>query len=104
MWISNKIFDFLSSTREDLIKSNTERDTLRAELQKANILCDWLRLQVNTLQMERTQLIEKAFGIKVPVPVIEKASVSGEANSMEDFSFDDIGDELAKKLGLPTYN
>lgn len=104
MWISNKIFDFLSTTREELIKTQSERDLLRVELQKANILSDWLRLQVNSLQTERTQLLDKAYGIKVPTPIIEKTPAPGQDNSLEEFSFDDIGDELAKKLGLPTYN
>ena len=54
--------------------------------------------------MERQQLLDKAYGVKVPAPQIEKAPLPGEPNSIDEFSFDDVGDEVAKKLGLPVYN
>jgi hypothetical protein len=97
MWLSNRLFDLLNSNRDEVIKLRTERDSLKEELVRSQILSDWLRLQVNTLQIERAGLLEKAHGIRVPAPLIEKAPVKY-------FSFDDVGDEVAKKLGLPTYN
>ena len=104
MWISTKIFELLSSNRDEVVKLRTERDALRDELSRANILSDFFRLQINSLQMERQQLLDKAYGIKVPAPLIEKVPVRGEEHSIEEFSFDDVGDEVAKKLGLPVYN
>ena len=104
MWISTKIFDLLSSNRDEVVKLRTERDSYRDELSRANILNDFFRLQINSLQMERQQLLDKAYGVKVPAPQIEKAPLPGEPNSIDEFSFDDVGDEVAKKLGLPVYN
>lgn len=104
MWIPRSFFDLFSTSRDEVIKLRTERDSFRDELSRANILNDWLRLQINTLQMERSGLIEKVYGIRVPAPLLEKTPTKSEATSTPDFSFEDIGDELAKKLGLPTYN
>lgn len=105
MWVPSKFFDLFSSSRDELVKLRTERDNFRDELSRVNILNDWLRIQINTLQIERSSLLEKAHGIKVPAPQLERSRVTAdEATSTPEFSFDDIGDELAKKLGLPTYN
>lgn len=104
MWIPKQIVDLFSSTRDDLVKAKAERDLFRDQVSQSTILCDWLRLQVNSLQNERAALLEKAYNIRVPVPQIERAPVRGETVSIEDFSFDDVGDEMARKLGLPVYN
>lgn len=104
MWIPAKIFDLFSANRDDLTKARVELDAVKSELTRSQILNDWLRMQINTLQMERTGLIEKAYGIKAPTPILERTPVLSESTSTKDFSFDDIGDELAKKLGLPTYD
>lgn len=104
MWIPGRLFDLLNSNRDEVTKLRSELDSVKSELTRSQILSDWLRLQVNTLQLERQQLLQKAHGITVPAPLIEKAPVKSEELSIKDFSFDDVGDELAKKLGLPTYN
>ena len=80
-----------TSTRDELIKVRTERDTYRDELAKKDVLVDWFRFQVNQLQQERAGLLEKAYGVKTAVPEIVRASKMA---SMEDiFSqaiFEDI--------------
>jgi len=105
MWVPGKLFDLLSGNKEELVKLRTERDLFRDELSRANIFNDFLRVQINTLQMERSQLLKSSYGINVPTPLLEKApAIRNEDHSQPDFTFDDIGDDLAKKLGLPTYN
>lgn len=104
MWISTKLFDLINSNRDEVTKLRAQVDATNAELVRSQILCDWFRLQINTLQLERQQLLEKAHGIRVPAPLIEKAPMKSQETSQPDFSFDDIGEELAKKLGLPSYN
>lgn len=110
MWLSSKIFDLFQISkdsvallREDLVEVRTELDANKAELIRSQILCDWLRMQVNTLQFERTALLEKAYGIRVPAPELVRTPVMGEGTKQDEFSFDDIGNDLAKKLGLPIY-
>lgn len=105
MWISKSFVNLFTSSRDELIKLRTERDNFRDELSRANILNDWMRIQVNTLQMERSQLVEKVYGVRIPTPMLEKTPIiRNENHSQPDFSFEDIGDQLAKTLGLPTYD
>jgi len=105
MWVPKSFVSLFTSTHEDLAKLKAERDLFRDELTKSNLLNDWFRMQINTLQMERTTLLEKAYNIRVPTPQISKAPTLGEfaGPSLENLDFEDIGDAVAKKLGLPIY-
>lgn len=103
MWIPRQIVDLFQSNRDDLVKAKAERDLFRDQLSQSTILCDWLRLQVNSLQNERAALLQKAYNITVPAPQIERQQLRSEELSVKDFSFDDVGDEMARKLGLPVY-
>lgn len=107
MWVSAKFYDLLqlskdtaTSQREDLALLRAERDLLRDQLAKADIFNDWLRVQINSLQFERTGLIEKAYGIRVPTPEITKAPSTRDETALSQFGFDHIDDDMAKKLGI----
>jgi hypothetical protein len=109
MWLPSSVLDLfrisidqVTDLRTDLAVLRAERDTLKAQLVKQEILSDWFRLQVNSLQLERAALLEKAYDIRVPVPSIQRATPPPEFN-LDSFSFDDLGNEMAKKLGLPQY-
>ena len=109
MWIPSKVFDLfriskesVEDLREDLAAVRAERDLLRVQLATSQNHFDWLRTRINVLEAERAQLIEKAYGIKVPVPEIVRTPTSPmELNSD---IFTDMGDENAKALGLPFYS
>lgn len=108
MWLSPKIFgilevakDSVDEVKRELAAVKAERDALKTNLSVLTIQSDWLRMQVNTLQIERTALMERAYGIRVPAPEIIRKSKQPTA---EEFSFDDIGDEAAKALGMPLYD
>lgn len=110
MWVPEKVvqwlnvsLDTVNALKEKNSALEAERDALKNELSHLKINFDWLRVQVNQLQAERTSLMEKAYGIKVPAPQIARQEVRAFPDQ-ETFSFEDIGDELAKKLGFPTYN
>ena len=92
----------LSGLREDLAALRSERDALKQQLTAAQINSDWLRIRVNTLEVERAGLIEKAYNIKLPVPELQRAMKMDP--TIEQFSFDDMGDEMARKLGFPVYD
>lgn len=110
MWLSSKsIFDFFKISQDTVSELRSEnralaveRDHLKAELSKANVLQDWFRVQINLLQMERSALMQKAYGISTPVPELTRPPAAPEG--LPDFSFNDIGDEMAKKLGLTVYS
>lgn len=109
-WVTDKVFELfeisketVSSLREELGSLKAERDQLRTELVSTKIMSDWLRVQVNMLQFERTALLEKAYGIKLPAPEIARQPVNYEPPEVNEHIFEDIGEDLAKKLGLPLY-
>lgn len=110
MWLSSKLVDLFNisketvqAQREDLAATRVERDTLRFQLQVAHNTCDWLKAQVNTLQFERVALLEKAYGVRTPVPEIVRAPVMAAQMRSDEISFDDMGEDMAKRLGFPTY-
>lgn len=111
MWLSPKVVDFFkisqesfTGLREDLAALRAERDALKQQLVTSNLMNDWLRMKVNTLEAERSQLLEKAYNIKVAPPQLVKAplAVSGQPK-LDDFTFEDVGEQLARSMGLPSY-
>lgn len=107
MWVPKSVVewfhiskDAVSDLREDLAATRAERDVLRQQLSVSQIHFDWLRLQVNTLQLEKTALLEKAYNIKLPSPEIVRTPTMGEESKLSDFGFDHVDDEMAKKLGI----
>lgn len=102
-WITTVKLDEGNKLREELAAIRAERDAIKTELIGAKLNSDWLRMQVNTLQLERTALMEKVYNIKVPAPEIVRQHVR-DAVDPKDFSFDDMGDEVAKRFGFPLYD
>jgi len=110
MWLPNIAFDLfkvskesVDALREDLAVVRAERDSLKLQLATSQNHFDWLRVRVNALEIERVQLIEKAYGIKVPAPEITRQP----AVPHLDFNtalFEDVGDKQAKELGLPVFS
>lgn len=103
-WITSVKLDEAPKLREENAALRAERDSVKNQLSALQFQFDWIRLQINTLQLERAALMEKAYGIKVPAPELVKAPPTKSPDSPRDeFSFDDIGDEVAKVLGMPVY-
>lgn len=109
MWVPSKIVEFFGLNAEmvrtiqsELAGVRAERDLLRAELTSAKINADWLRLRFNELERENKALMEKAYNIKLPVPELMRRPTVDP--TFEQFTFDDMGDEMARKLGLPVYD
>lgn len=110
MWVSSKFSDWfhvsqeaVQSLREELAATKAERDTLKLQAAVDRINFDWLRVRVNSLEVEKVALIEKAYSIKLPAPEIARTPVIGQEARMDEFSFQDIGEDLARKFGLPAY-
>ena len=110
MWLPTKAFDLfriskdsVDSLREELSAIRAERDILKVQVNVANNHFDWLRLRINQLEIERAQLLEKATGIKTAIPEIVRTP-SNIDTMLNNFSFEDVGNEAAKKLGLPVYD
>jgi hypothetical protein len=108
MWIPNRAFelfhiskDTVDCLRIDLAAIRVERDSLKANLATTQANLEWIRVRVNALELERAQLLEKAYGVKVPVPEVihSQATPLGFSSSI----FEDMGEHTAKELGFPTY-
>ena len=110
MWMPKSVVSWLNISLDSVNALRTENAALAAEnkllqteLTSTKVNLDWLRIQFNQLQMERAELLHKAHGIRVPVPELRRER-SAAPPSLEEFSFEDIGDEVAAKIGLPRYD
>ena len=111
MWISSKAFDWFRVSqgsfemlREEISGIKAERDTLRSELASLRVTNDWLRMKVNGLELERAALLEKAYDIKIPAPQIARQPIVDPTHDPKNFSFSDLGDTLATKIGFPAHD
>ena len=110
MWVSTKVLDFFKISQSSFEDIKAEVKELRGvnqvisnQLANANVTNDWLRFKVNQLEIEKAALMEKAYNIKLPVPEIARAPRVDPSYDPKNFSFD-IGDELARQIGLPVYD
>ena len=108
MWISSKFLELFNiskeaveSQREELASIRLERDSLKLQLNNVQSNFNWLTTRVNVLEVERAQLIERAYGIKTIVPEI--ARTPQVPIQFQSDLFEDIGEVAAKALGMQTY-
>jgi hypothetical protein len=109
MWLSEKLTALLElnvdQTRELRTENavlKSENDTLKRQLAVAQTNFDWLRLRVNSLELERVGLMERAYQIKLPAPEIVRTqrdltnSAFQLADLFESLPLDETPDILAK--------
>lgn len=99
--------DTITAQREELAAIRVERDSLKSQLATAKANFDWLAQRVNGLEIERAQLIRKAYGIDVPVPEIVRTAQQLPSNAvlkLDTSLFEDMGDQAAKEQGFPVYD
>jgi len=94
--------ELVRNLQSDLASIRTEKDLLKQELTSSKINNDWLRIQFNDLQRQNKALLEKAYNIKLEVPEIQP-SYRFNPTTLEQFSFEDMGNDKAKEQGLPVY-
>jgi hypothetical protein len=97
--ISKNVVDDL---KVELAESRAENRQLKDELAAIKANNDWFRVKCNQLELERAQLLEKAYGVRVPVPEITRSTPP--MLHLDAALFEDIGDKQAKELGLPVYS
>src|SRR5260370_35240061 len=100
MWVPEQLANLFSISRDTLERLRkevavlkTERDALKLQEAVTRNHFDWLRLRVNVLEVERAQLIQKTYGIAVPVPEIANVGrPKSEGQVILDSSlFEDLG-------------
>lgn len=99
MWIDRKTYEGL---RDELAKNKEEARVLDKQNGILQTHLDWLRVRVNQLEQERAQLYYRVADIKLSTPVIESIAPSPRQGSPfhEMPSFEDMGDDEAKKQGV----
>ncbi len=107
MWIPTKLSNLLGLNVEtvkqlqiDLAAIRAERDLLKIQLAVTQNTLEWIRTRVNSLEYERAALLDKAYGVKTPVPELAHQAKMHPGMIERDFSFDHIDETTAKKLGI----
>lgn len=98
MWINRAAYTETMMRNAHYIGENK---TLAEQLVSQKVTMDWLMVRLTQLEHERAQLIFNYMGVKITTPQFEpeRAPIGGEAIS-DIPSFDDVGDEKAKEMGL----
>ena len=94
----------LNQLQQELAAIRAERDALKLQIATTQNNFEWLRVRVNTLEVERAQLMQKAYGVQLPAPEIARTTPPASAFDGRNLSFDDVGDTMALELGFPTYD
>lgn len=118
MWISKLHYE---SMFENLTRARQELSDARSRIAAMQATQDWLTAHVNRLEHERFILTEARLGLVMPAPVIERqperpgvevppgvdpGSIHGTPDEsialsqMLSASLDDVGDEMAARLGI----
>lgn len=109
MWVPAalvELFQISRSTvdtlRNDLSAVKAENEALRYQILITQNNFEWIRSKVNTLELEKAALINKAYGIVLPAPELVRTPMKD--LDPNEFSFEDIGEKMAKKFGMPSYD
>lgn len=110
MWIPNRVFelfqvntDALATLKDALLTTQVELAAAKTELITTKANFAWLTGRCNTLEYENRVLMEKAYNIKVPAPQFV-TSPRPDPMAIQDFSFDDVGDTVGKRLGFDMHD
>ena len=107
MWIPQTVvawldvsLDTVNSLKQEVAALKAERDKLTSDLQATKINNDWFRLKINDLEAQNKGLLEKAYGIRLPVPQIVKSEPANNPYKLPEALFEHIDDDTAQALGL----
>lgn len=106
MWLSEKLVTLFEISRDTVQDLKTEVATLKAlnaqlqaDLTSTRITSDWLRHKINDLEAQNKGLLEKAYNVKLPIPVIERAAPTPNPYKLPLALFEHIDEDTAKALG-----
>lgn len=100
MWISRAEYAELI---DKTVRAEGEKHAMQRQVDAQKTNQDWMVLRLTQLEHERAQLLYRYMDIKITTPSVElDVPVTPDASSIgSDLpSFNDVGDEEAKKLGL----
>ena len=98
MWISRELFTELIANEA---ATRGELAALQARFASQDTMCDWFRIRLTQLEKERAQMVKQYTGVILETPVFAKEpEMPVEQVLSEVSSFDDVGDEVAARLGI----
>jgi predicted nuclease with TOPRIM domain len=108
MWLPKTLYELFKTSKEqvdalfvEVYSLRNENVNLKTQLASTQANFDWLKIRVNQLEVERAQLIEKAYGVKTLVPEIARRPEV--PVGFQSDLFEDMGEKAAKALGLPYF-
>lgn len=97
----------IAALHDDNIALRTKVELLGTQLAIAQNNFEWARVRMNHVEDERAALLHRVIGQTVPAPRIERSGRESMVDTRVDLngflgniSFEDVGDEEAKKLGV----
>ena len=105
MWIRRseyaRLLEHAFATTAEIQRSGVIEQELRARIAATDVTLDWLRIRCTQLERERATMIERYTGVKIDVPVIARAPEQTTPEILNEAAmFDDVGDEVARQLGI----
>lgn len=98
MWLDRQVYDDLRLSEAEAKGKATALDI---RITAMDTMMDWFRVRLTQLEKERAQLIHRYTGVVIETPVFAKEPEKPiEQILSEVSSFDDVGDEVAKRLGI----
>lgn len=98
MWIDRATFMGLVQGEA---KSRGELAALQTRFASQDAMCDWFRIRLTQLEKERAQMIKQYTGVIIETPVFAKEDKAPIEQVLSEVStFDDVGDDIAKRLGI----
>ena len=104
MWLSKRAYTDLYNEWQKCKAEGEAQSRATVGLRESN---NWLMLRVTAMEKERAVLIERMFGVKIPVPEISPAPSElpnpfGQSGPLNDLAnlFNDMSDEDAQRLGI----
>lgn len=95
MFISRKVYDDL---RFALLEAQSEWRALGQTNAQLTAHIEWMRIRITELSLERAAMMKRYLNIDIPVASFEEERVPFSPD--ETISFNDVGDEVAAKLGI----
>lgn len=99
----NSLLEMLAEERERCARAEGIGDQLREQLVIAQNNFEWARVRLNQVEAERSTLVGHMLQLPMTPMVIERAGAASPSEAlpiMQGISFDDMGDDEARREGI----
>lgn len=102
MWINRRTYEDLRNTLTKAEATVVAEVSANKAIRESN---NWFMFRITQLEKERAVLLERMFGIKIAIPELQAAPTVvadpfAENPLNETMSFEDVGNAMAKQMGI----